>query len=168
MTELMDYVDDNNNIIGQEDRDLIKEKKLNYRIAHVWIINSKNELLICKRPLNVKAYPGLWTSTAGGHVETKETYEQAAKRESEEEIGVSLDLEHAFMIKYPHPRRCFIFIDLWVSRNYDQNDFIFDATEISETKFISFNNLNNEIKKNPEKFNPEFILMVDKFNKNNK
>ena len=163
----MDYVDDNNQVIGQEDRDKIKEKKLNYRIAHAWIINSKNELLICKRPLNIKAYPGLWTSTAGGHVEANESYEQAARREAKEEIGVSLELEHAFTIKYPHPRGCFVFIDLWISKNCDQNNFKFDNTEIVETKFISFSNLTNEIKDHPKKFNPEFILMVEKFNQIN-
>ncbi len=44
-------------------------------------------VLLARRSLKRKAYPGLW-SFPGGHVETGETLEEALVRETGEEIGI--------------------------------------------------------------------------------
>lgn len=58
------------------------------RGVHIFVINNRKDLLICKRPISKRAYPGLITSSAGGHVEVGEDYLTAARREVYEELGL--------------------------------------------------------------------------------
>ena len=165
----MDYVDENDKVLGQEEKDLIKKKKLNYRISHIWILDSKNKLLICKRPSQRESYGGLWTSTAGGHVTAGESYKEAAIREAEEELGIKLQVKHAFKLDYHHPRGCHVFIDLWFARNPDNlAEIKFDSEEIIESRFVSFEELAKEMVEDADKFNPQLIKMVEKWNSRQK
>jgi isopentenyldiphosphate isomerase len=58
------------------------------RAVHIFLFRADNRLLLCKRPESRRAYPGLWTSSAGGHVECNEGYAAAAARELREELGI--------------------------------------------------------------------------------
>lgn len=169
MEEIMDYVDENDNVLGQDTRENIKNKKLNYRGCHIWVLDGEGRLLICKRPLNEKAYAGLWTSSAGGHVQAGETYQQAALREAKEELGLTLKLKHWFKLDYIHPRGCHVFIDIWIARNPKNLARIkFDPAEIIKSRFISFDELSKEMVEDASKFNPQLIQMVEKWNSRQK
>lgn len=64
-------------------------KALWHQTAHVWILNTKGEVLLQKRALNKPQYPGVWGST-GGHVSYGETAAQAIVREVSEELGITV------------------------------------------------------------------------------
>jgi 8-oxo-dGTP diphosphatase len=51
------------------------------------VLLQDNRVLLARRSLRRRAYPGLW-SFPGGHVEPGETLEQALLREAGEEIGI--------------------------------------------------------------------------------
>lgn len=51
------------------------------------IKNSKGEILLGKRDANMICYPNFW-GLPGGVIEFEETFEQAIKRELQEELGV--------------------------------------------------------------------------------
>ncbi len=63
---------------------------LTHRTAHVWFLNPKNELLLQKRSANKVAYPNHWDISAAGHVSAGQTSLEAAKRETKEELGLTL------------------------------------------------------------------------------
>ena len=64
-----------------------------YHLAvDAWFINDKNQILIQKRSLSKKAYPGLWAQSAGGAVLKGEDSFQAFIREVEEELGIIPDI----------------------------------------------------------------------------
>ena len=64
-----------------------------YHLAvDAWFINDKNQILIQKRSLSKKAYPGLWAQSAGGAVLKGEDSFQACIREVEEELGIIPDI----------------------------------------------------------------------------
>ncbi len=63
------------------------------RCVHILLLNKKGELMICKRSPNVKRYPNQITSSAGGHVEQKESYKYAAVRELKEELGIKIPIK---------------------------------------------------------------------------
>ncbi len=90
--EKLNIVDDNDNVIGIEDRIIIHEKGLLHREVHVYFITPKNEIIFQHRAKNKDTFPGLLDATVGGHVEIGENYNTSAIREAFEETGVSIDI----------------------------------------------------------------------------
>jgi len=92
--ELIDVVDEQGNKTGE-----VLEKKLAHKLgkwhiaAHVWIYNSKGELMLQQRSLIKDTFPGLWDISVAGHISAGESPETGAIREVEEEIGLKVDLE---------------------------------------------------------------------------
>lgn len=56
------------------------------------IIKDKDQLLIVRRSLDDKSYPGTW-EFPGGHLDDNETIKEGLKRELFEEIGFDMDFE---------------------------------------------------------------------------
>jgi isopentenyl-diphosphate Delta-isomerase len=88
--EKLNIVDDNDNIIGIEDRNTIHEKGLLHREVHVYFITSGNEILFQHRANNKETFPGILDATVGGHVEIGDSYEETATKETFEETGVTI------------------------------------------------------------------------------
>lgn len=88
-----DIVNERDEIVGQATKDEIAAQRLICRVAMVMLVNGNGELLLQQRAVTKKTYPLYWSSAAVGHVESGETYEEAAKRELMEEIGVDTPLE---------------------------------------------------------------------------
>ena len=101
MTEYFDVVDENNKIVGRATRKKCHTKGLWHRTVSIVIINSKKELLLQKRSLKKDLFGGYWGLTAG-HIDAGENYDEAAKREMKEEVGVSLSMKKLFDFKYQH------------------------------------------------------------------
>lgn len=57
--------------------------------VHVWLFTKEEQLLLQKRALTKKVFPGLWDISVAGHVMAKEEILEAAKREVLEEIGIA-------------------------------------------------------------------------------
>ena len=87
MAEIFDIIDEHDNVIGQASREEAHKKSMLHRIVDIFIFNSKGELLLQKRSEKKDTNPGLWTFSAGGHVEYGETYLEAANKELEEELA---------------------------------------------------------------------------------
>jgi len=89
--ELIDLLDANGNATGNSAmKSEAHAKGLWHCSVHVWIFNSRGEVLLQKRALNKDAYPGLWDISSAGHVSAGETAEQAAVREVGEELGLKV------------------------------------------------------------------------------
>lgn len=65
------------------------------------LLLADGKVLLARRSLQRKAYPGLW-SFPGGHVEPGETLEQALVRELREELGI-VPLTHDALGTIPDP-----------------------------------------------------------------
>lgn len=66
----------------------------------VLIVHRDGKILVEKRKLTKKTDPGK-VVIPGGHIERKETFEQACKRELEEELGLDCN-KFEFLIKLIH------------------------------------------------------------------
>ena len=59
--------------------------------VHIWLFTSDKKILLQKRALTKKVFPGLWDISVAGHVGAGEEILTSAKREVFEEIGLELD-----------------------------------------------------------------------------
>lgn len=59
--------------------------------VHIWLFTSNRKILLQKRALTKKVFPGLWDISVAGHIAAGESILSASKREVFEEIGLQLD-----------------------------------------------------------------------------
>lgn len=87
--ELLDEVDDEDRALGRVPRRVLKAGTGNFRVVHVFVFNSRGELLLQQIRRGTSAFGGWWGSSVAGHVRAGESYVDAAQRELEEELGIS-------------------------------------------------------------------------------
>lgn len=98
--EWLEVVDENDVVVGRERRGVIHARGLMHRSAQVLVFNSNGELFLQKRSTGKDEFPGLWDSSAAGHVNPGEGYANCARRELAEELGITAppELEQLFRI----------------------------------------------------------------------
>ena len=103
--------------------------------VHIWILNSKGELLIQKRSESVKKNPGKWAFT-GGVVDTNETSLEGAIREVKEELGVNVRNEEIeYLLSFKREKG---FVDVWlVKKDISIDEVILQKEEVAEVKWVS-------------------------------
>ncbi len=72
-------------VIGQAPRKEVYEKKLIHRVAHVVVRDSAGRFLFQRRAAHISS-PLHWIVSACGHVQSGESYHEAAIRELAEEM----------------------------------------------------------------------------------
>ncbi len=87
--EMLAVVDDDDRVVGSERRDVIHRDNLKHRAVHIFALNKHGEIFLQKRSRLKDKCPGLWDSSAAGHVDAGEEYEACAVRELEEELGLT-------------------------------------------------------------------------------
>ena len=97
--EILSIVNENDEVVGQEDRKVIHQKGLLHREIHCWFVTPDKKIIFQKRGLHKETYPGLLDATVGGHIDMNESYEDAAIREAKEETGVEIPTTELTFIK---------------------------------------------------------------------
>lgn len=131
--------------------DKIKDRKElengEYRnLVHIWIINSKGELLLQRRSEMKKHFPNMWSVTSGC-VHSDESFVQTCKREVKEELNVDLDENNLeYMISYKLEK---VIAQVFVLyQDVDINKVRVQEEEVSEVKFVTCEELEEMIKNN--------------------
>ena len=86
--EIIQIVDENNIEIAAVSRKLMREQNLIHRACYILVFNKDGELYIQRRTRSKDIYPGYWDVAAGGVVLASESYEDSARRELHEELGI--------------------------------------------------------------------------------
>lgn len=145
-----------------------------HRTVHVWFLNSKRQLLLQKRSQDMRAFPGMWDISVGGHISSGQTSLEAAKRETEEELGKSLPDEVfilLFTVRLPRIdyKKDFVdeeFNDIYLV-NYDAgiSDFQIQKGELDKVKWIDLEEFKKWIAGNGEPMVPhpeEYRLLLER------
>lgn len=99
--EWVDLVDLDNRIVGAAPRAEVRRRNLLHRGIGIMCLNGRGDVYVHKRTDTKDVFPGMYDMFVGGVVGRGETYEQAALRELEEELGVrGAELRHLFMHLY--------------------------------------------------------------------
>lgn len=147
--EIWDILDEDGNITGDtinKDEGIMMPKGMYHQGADVWILNSKKEILIQKRAPKKRLEPNLWAMT-GGSVIKGESSLDTIKRETKEELGIDLDVEKA--IKIQHYKTGNVWLDVYiVEQEVNLNDIIMQEEEVSDVKFVGFDEVEKLYKDN--------------------
>ena len=71
-------------------KSVIHQKGYYHNTAHIWFYTNNGEILLSQRSAKKVIWPLLWDVSVAGHIDTGETPKQAAIRETEEEIGLTI------------------------------------------------------------------------------
>jgi isopentenyldiphosphate isomerase len=88
--EIFDVVNELDQVIGKRPRSEVHRLGLMHRATHVLAFNQRGQVFLQKRSMNKDRQPGLWDSSASGHVDSGEDYDACAVRELREEIGLEI------------------------------------------------------------------------------
>ncbi len=114
MSEILDVVNEEDEVIGTADREEVHRVGLLCRLIYVCFYTADGNIIFQKRSLTKKNDPGRLTTAASGHVSSGQSYIEAAVRETFEETGITVN-EHDL-------------VDLGVIRaNYTQGRYISNA-----------------------------------------
>jgi len=98
MKDILNIVNENDEIIGEETREKIHQDGLLHREIHVYFITLNREIIFQHRAKDKDTFPDLLDATVGGHVEIGDSYEQTAVKETEEETGVKIGISDLIFI----------------------------------------------------------------------
>lgn len=87
--ELFDVVDEQDNVLRQATRKEVHDQGLMHRAVHILVFNKHHDCYLQQRSLLKDRHPGVWDSSAAGHLDAGEDYDTAARRELEEELGIT-------------------------------------------------------------------------------
>jgi isopentenyldiphosphate isomerase len=141
--ELLDLVDETNRVIGQVPRWKVHgNPALHHRSVHLFVKNAAGELFLQKRSAGKKIQPGKWDTSVGGHVETGESYEDAARKEAAEELGIPPEVAQAMRFSHEYVWKSKVETEHVRTYLLDyEGPFKLQPEEISEGRFWSIREL---------------------------
>jgi len=163
--EYVVLVDEKDNKIGLEEKVKchLPNGKL-HRAFTALLFDANGKLVITKRSSSKMLWPGDWDGTFASHPRETETYVTSAERRMPEELGIPCKLDYLMKFEYHIPYKdigseneiCGTLIGL--VDNLSNLKIIED--EISEVKYISANELKQELEKNPEIYCPWMLIAL--------
>ncbi|NUK71414.1 NUDIX domain-containing protein [Streptomyces lunaelactis] len=87
--EILDIVDENDEVIGQAPRGEAYARGMRNRCAFILVRDAEGRIFVHRRTSTKLVFPSLYDMFVGGVVGAGESYDAAALREAEEELGVS-------------------------------------------------------------------------------
>ena len=152
----LDVVDEQGRVIGTASFEKCHAEGLLHRGASVWLFRdaSCKELLLQKRALSLKVDPGLWGSSASGHLDAGEDYHEAALRELREELfpGAKITISLEPVCTYRTSDRPGNLEFVRVFRGVYPGPFAPDPKEVSEVRWCRVATLRKDLREHPERF----------------
>ena len=158
--ELIDIYDENNKSLRLTKMKSEAHKKgLWHRASHIWIYNSKGEMLLQLRAKDKETYPNKWDISAAGHAGAGETPIITALREVKEELDLSIKEKD---LEFIRARDSFSIYGGITNREHQSvylmrfegniGDLHAQKEEIQEIKFFKLDWLEKDIAAHPEKY----------------
>ncbi len=156
--EIFDVVNERDEVVDRQPRRVVHARGLLHRAVHVLVFNKRGEIFLQKRSLLKDRQPGVWDSSASGHVDSGEDYDTCAVREVREELGVTLA---------EPPERLFKFDAceatdqefVWVYRTCHEGPFVLPPEEIDCGGWFAAPEVTRWIAERPQEFATAFAAI---------
>ncbi len=158
--EILEIVDADDQVVGTATRAEIHAKDLLHRAVHVFVFNPAGEIYVQRRSAAKDRHPLKLDSSAAGHVDPGESYEQTAVRELQEELSIRAAMEELLRLpashetNHEHVRLFRVVTDRAPSPNPE---------EVQWGGFMTPERLSHLMDETPEDFVPSFILLWKSF-----
>ncbi|MFV0130672.1 NUDIX domain-containing protein [Streptomyces sp. HMX112] len=86
--EILDVVDEHDRVVGRAPRGEVYARGLRHRCVFVLARDADDRIFVHRRTARKLVFPSLYDMFVGGVVGAGESYDEAALREAEEELGV--------------------------------------------------------------------------------
>jgi isopentenyldiphosphate isomerase len=97
-------VDEDDHVVGSAPRSEIRSRNLLHRGVAVMVRDPSGRLYVHRRTSTKDVFPSMYDATVGGMVVRGESYEEAARREVAEELGIDgVEPRRLFMQRYSGP-----------------------------------------------------------------
>ena len=165
MVENVILVDEFDKKLGLMEKMEAHEKGLLHRAISIFVLNSKNELLLQKRAVSKYHSGGLWTNTCCSHPRNLETIEDATQRRLMEEMGFNCELNKIFDFIYKAE------LDKGLTEHEFDHVFLgyfegkptLNPEEAEDFKWMHLDTLSVDIKTNPNHYTEWFKIIFDRF-----
>jgi isopentenyl-diphosphate Delta-isomerase len=159
--EIFDVVNDRDEVIGQRLRFEVHRDGEKHRAIHVLVFNSRGEVFLQKRSMSKDTFPGVWDSSASGHLDCGEDYDACAVREVREELGLTLKglPQRVFKLEAcAQTGQEFV----WVYRGEEEGPFVLHPEEIERGEWFEPEHVSRWVAERPEDFASAFVLIWEK------
>lgn len=160
--DIFDVVDAGDAVVGRAPRSVVHARGLMHRSAHILVFGEGadgDKILLQMRSTQKDLYPLRYTTSVSGHVDSGESYLQAALREMREEIGVAAgedDLRFVGKIP-PSGRTGWEFTAVYQFRCPIDTPFKPQPSEVEALEWRGVSQFERDISENPQKFTPSFL-----------
>lgn len=169
--EKVDVVDQTGKVIGKATRSQVYKEGLLHPAINIVVVNKKGQIFIQRRSPK-KILPLYWDISASEHVKSGEDYKSAAIRGLKEELSISATVKllrgrHIQKNEYITKDICFIeyeLVELYVAIYNGKIEV--NQEEVSEGRFVSFEELDKLIKTDGIKFSPWGLEEINYFLEN--
>ena len=160
MEEVFDIYSRDGKYIGTELKSICHSENPGFyhKPVWIWIINSKNEILVQKRAACKKNHPNKWDMPSAGHVVAGETSIEGAIRETYEELGIETkESDYKFIGEYIVDKSFEIAQVYLLKMDLDIQKLNLQKEEVSEVKWLSFNDFKDLF------YSKEFVPFDDEY-----
>ena len=162
--DIFDVVNERDEVIDRKPRSEVHRLGLLHRAVHVLVFNSRGQIFLQKRSMKKDRQPGVWDSSASGHVDSGEDYDTTAVREVREEIGLQLKQVPRRLFKIPACEETdqeFV----WVYRAESEGPFELHPDEIDAGDWFSPEEVTRWMSEKPEEFASALLFIWPRVDK---
>ena len=141
------------------------EKAVLHRAFSVFVLNSKNEIMLQQRASQKYHSPLLWTNTCCSHQRDGETNIQAGSRRLFEEMGFNTELKELFHFIYKAPFDNGLTeheLDHVMIGYYDDAPNI-NREEVEDWKWMKIEDVKSDMETHPSLYTVWFKIIFDEF-----
>ena len=156
-------VDEQGNELGLMGKTEAHQKGVLHKAISVIIFNKEGKMLIQQRAFTKYHWAGIWSNTCCSHPRSGESFEDAAKRRLKEELGIVTPLkkEFSFIYKAKDEKSGLTEHEFdWVFTGTYDGAFEFNHHEINAIKWVSKEELLDEMKTDSDKYSFWFPIIL--------
>lgn len=166
MKEYYAIVNEYDEVVGKISEDEKVKDYRQLRFANI-ILYKGDKIIVPKRTITKKMYPGCYDFSGGGHVNYEEDYLDAIIRETKEELNIDIYDIKELGYYNPYKDNVGCFSKLYTAKYDLREEINYAKDEIEEIYYYTADEILKMIDDTPELFKSDYITMFKKiFDKN--